>query len=75
MSDTPQHPDAEAQEGGYGYPTLEQEVTPDVLEGAESDNRGDSRAVGTDSAEERGEGDGPTPGEVVDDPPAVEPTD
>ena len=38
MSDTPQNPDAGSKEGGYGYPTLEQEVTPEVLEaGAESD--------------------------------------
>jgi hypothetical protein len=30
MSDTTQGPDG-TDEGGYGYPTLEQEVTPEVL--------------------------------------------
>ena len=60
MSDAPQDPDAGVQEGGYGYPTLEQEVTPEVLEaGAESD----------------GSDDGPTPGQLAKDPSAVEPTD
>jgi hypothetical protein len=63
MSDTPQNPDAgAAQESGYGYPTLEQEVTPEVLEaGAEPDGSGDSAGVGTESAEDSGGGDGPTP--------------
>ena len=76
MSDTPQDPDAGAQEGGYGYPTLEQEVTPEVLEaGAESDGSGDSTGAGTESAEDSGDGDGPTPGELAEDPSAVEPTD
>jgi hypothetical protein len=70
MSDTPQDPDAGAQESGYGYPTLEQEVTPEVLEaGADSDGSGDSTGVGTDSSG------GPTSGELADDPSAVEPTD
>ena len=73
MSDTPQDPDAEVQEGGYGYPTLEQEVTPEVLAaGAESDGSGDSTPVGTESGED---GDGPMPGELVEDPVAAEPTD
>ena len=59
MSDTPQDPDAGVQEGGYGFPSLEQEVTPDVLHpGAESD-----------------EGDRPSPDEEVEEPPAGEPTD
>ena len=60
MSDTSQEPDAGAvEEGGYGYPTLEQEVTPEVLAaGAEPD--------GTESAEDSSDGDGT---------PAVEPTD
>ena len=76
MSDTPQDPDAGAQEGGYGYPTLEQEVTPEVLEaGAESGSSGDSTGAGTESAEDSGDGDGPTPGELAEDPSAVEPTD
>ena len=66
MSDTPQDPDV--QEGGYGFPTLEQEVTPEVLQaGAEPD--------GTESAEDSGGGDGPAPGELVEDPSAIEPTD
>ena len=74
MSDTPT--DSDAQEGGYGYPTLEQEVTPEVLEaGAESDGSGDSTGLSTNSAEGSEAGDGPTPGEFVEDPPAVEPTD
>ncbi|GEK23057.1 hypothetical protein [Cellulomonas xylanilytica] len=61
MSDTPQDPDAGTQEGGYGYPTLEQEVTPEVLEaGAGSDEDG---------------GDESTPGDPVEDPSAAEPTD
>jgi hypothetical protein len=75
MSDTPQDPDAVPQEGGYGYPTLEQEVTPEVLAaGTESDGSGESPRVGTEPAEDSS-GDGPTPGEVVEDPSAVEPTD
>ena len=74
MSDTPQDPDAGVEEGGYGYPTLEQEVTPEVLEGgAESDGGADSTRAGTDSAEDSG--DGPTPGELEENPSAVEPTD
>jgi hypothetical protein len=37
MSDTPQDPDAGVPEGGYGFPSLEQEVTPEVLHpGAQS---------------------------------------
>ena len=76
MSDTPQNPDAGSKEGGYGYPTLEQEVTPDLLEtGAESDGSGDSAGVGTESAEDSADGDGPTPGELANGPSAVEPTD
>ena len=88
MSDTSHDPDAGAQdEGGYGYPTLEQEVTPEVLEaGAESDGPGDSArsdAARSDaeSAEDSGEADDsgedgtPAPGELLEDPPAVEPTD
>ena len=77
MSDTPQDPDAGAQEGGYGYPSLEQEVTPEVLEaGAESDGSGDLNRVDTESAEgSSGGDDGPIPGELVEDPSAVEPTD
>ena len=76
MSDAPQAPDARAQEGGYGYPTLEQEVTPEVLaSGAESDGSGDSTNVGTESAEDNGDGGGPTPGELSEDPSAVEPSD
>ena len=63
MSDTPQDPDAGAQEGGYGYPPLEQEVTREVLEGgAESDEDG-----GTDDA--------PARGELATEPTATEPTD
>ena len=76
MSDTTQDPDAGAQEGGYGYPTLEQEVTPEVLgAGAEADGSGDSPDVRTESAEDSVDADEPTPGELVDDPSAVEPTD
>ena len=55
MSDTSHDPDAGAQdEGGYGYPTLEQEVTPEVLEGAESDGSRDSTGVGTEPARDGG---------------------
>lgn len=61
MSDTPQDPDAGVQEGGYGFPSLEQEVTPEVLH--------PSAESGEDS------GDGSTPGEVEDDPSAGEPSD
>ena len=68
MSDTPQDLDAGVQEGGYGSPTLEQEVTPEVLEGG-------STRGGTRSAEDSGGGDAPTPGELAEDPPATEPTD
>jgi hypothetical protein len=76
MTDTPQQPDAGAQEGGYGFPTLEQEVTPDVLKGgAESERSGDAAGVGTPSAENGGDDDGPTPGELEEHPSAVEPTD
>jgi len=61
MSDSSQDPDAGAvEEGGYGYPTLEQEVTPEVLAAA---------------AEPESGGDGTTRCEPVGDPPAVEPTD
>ena len=59
MSDTPQDPDAGVQEGGYGFPSLEQEVTPEVLH---------PRA-------EPDEGDRPSPDDVVEEPPAGEPTD
>ncbi|WP_315094950.1 hypothetical protein [uncultured Cellulomonas sp.] len=70
MSDSPQDPGAAAQEGGYGYPTLEQEVTPEVLEaGAGSDGSA------TGSAEDGGSDDAPTPGELEADPSPVEPTD
>jgi len=65
MTDTPQGPDAGTQEGGYGSPTLEEEVTPEVLQGG-----GDSGGSGDGT-----EPDGPTPGELEEDPPAVEPTD
>jgi hypothetical protein len=75
MSDTPQDPDAGAQEGGYGYPTLEQEVTPEVLEGAEGDGSGDATGVDTESAKDSNDGDEPTPGELEEHPSAVEPTD
>ncbi|RHA38810.1 hypothetical protein [Cellulomonas rhizosphaerae] len=76
MSDSPQVPDAEAQEGGYGYPTLEQEVTPEVLEaGAESDGPREPSPIATDGAEESDGGDRPAPGEHDEDPPAVEPPD
>jgi len=80
MSDTPQGPDAGTQEGGYGYPTLEQEVTPEVLEaGAAADGSGDAVHNGTPSAEDGDDGDdgddgedgddAPTPGELEEDPP------
>jgi hypothetical protein len=62
MSDTTQDPGGTQEEGGYGYPTLEQEVTPEVLAAA-----GDGAAPADD--------DGPTPGELEEDPVAVEPTD
>ena len=76
MSDTSQDPDAGTQEGGYGFPTLEQEVTPEVLEaGAGSEGSGESARVDTESAEGSGNSDGPTPGELEDDPSATEPTD
>ena len=67
MSDTPQESDGATQEGGYGFPTLEQEVTPEFLAaaGAESD--------GSDETAEGG--DEPAPGEPVADPTPVEPTD
>lgn len=74
MSDEPQEPDAGAQDGGYGYPTLEQEVTPEVLEGGAASG-GDAPRAGTEPAEDSGEGDTPAPGEVEADPPAVEPPD
>jgi hypothetical protein len=67
MSDTSQDRDAGVQEGGYGYPTLEQEVTPEVLEaGAQPAGSGDS---------EDSDDDEPNPGELEEDPSAVEPTD
>jgi len=90
MSEAPQDRDAGPQEGGYGYPTLEQEVTPEVLEaGAAADGSGDAVHTGTPSAEDAEDGedgddaptpdeleeDPPTPGELVEDPPATEPTD
>lgn len=76
MSDAPQDPDAGAQDGGYGYPTLEQEVTPEVLEsGAGSAGSGSSPDGGSESAEDGGHHDEPTPGELEEDPSAVEPTD
>jgi hypothetical protein len=76
MSDAPHEPDAEAQDGGYGYPTLEQEVTPEVLEGgAESGGSGDAPDGGTGSAAPAEDDDAPVPGELVEDPSAVEPTD
>ena len=74
MSDTPQEPDAGIQEGGYGFPTLEQEVTPEVLErSAESDGSGRNPDDGTTFAEHSS--DGTTPVEPVENPSAVEPTD
>ncbi|MBB2923477.1 hypothetical protein [Cellulomonas cellasea] len=74
MSDAPQDPDAGTQESGYGYPTLEQEVTPEVLEGgAASEGSGGSPQAGTESTEDGD--DAPTPGELEEDPSAVEPTD
>lgn len=64
MSDTPQEPDAGTPEGGYGFPTLEQEVTPELLErSAESDGSG------------KDPDDGTTPVEPVENPSAVERTD
>ncbi|MGY4644318.1 hypothetical protein [Cellulomonas sp. URHB0016] len=79
MSDTSEDSGARAQEGGYGYPTLEQEVTPEVLEaGAGSHRSGESPAAGTEAtepAEGGDDGNGPTPGELAEDPPVVEPTD
>jgi len=73
MSDAPQDPGTGAQDGGYGYPTLEQEVTPEVLEGgAESEGSGDAPDAGARSGEDTGT---PVPGELVEDPSAVEPTD
>lgn len=75
MSETPQNPDAAAQEGGYGYPTLEQEVTPEVLEtGAGSDGSGAPAPADGESGEDA-DGDAPAPGELEEDPPVVEPTD
>ncbi|WP_156043715.1 hypothetical protein [Cellulomonas sp. URHE0023] len=71
MSETPQDPDAGTQEGGYGYPTLEQEVTPEALEAGSGS--GDSAGVGSETPEDSS--DRPTPGEPVEDPPALEPTD
>lgn len=74
MSDAPQDPGTGAQDGGYGYPTLEQEVTPEVLEGgAEPGGSGSTADSGTGSTD--GDGDGPTPGDLEADPSAVEPTD
>lgn len=61
MSETPQDAEGRVDEGGYGYPTLEQEVTPEVLAGTEPDEDGDDEV--------------PPPGELVEDPPAAEPTD
>jgi len=82
MSDAPQDSHAGTEEGGYGYPTLEQEVTPEVLAaGSAADGSGDAGDaggagdVGTPSAEDEDGGDGPTPGVLVEDPPATEPTD
>ena len=76
MSETPQEPEATAQDGGYGYPTLEQEVTPEVLEGdAASAGSRDSTSGDTEPAEDSGEREVPTPGEVEADPSPVEPTD
>ena len=69
MSEAPQNPDAGAPDGGgYEYPSLEQEVTPEVLAaGAEPAGSGDGG--------EGGDGDQPAPGELTEDPVAVEPTD
>lgn len=81
MSDAPQDPDAGAQDGGYGYPTLEQEVTPEVLEGgaeqggAAPGGSGDAPDGGTGPAASAEDGDEPVPGELEEDPSAVEPTD
>lgn len=76
MSDTPQEPDGGAPEGGYGYPSLEQEVTPEVLEsGAGSAGSSSAPDGGTGPAEDAGDGEEPTPGELEEDPSAVEPTD
>lgn len=77
MSDTPQDPDAGAQEGGYGYPPLEQEVTREVLEGgAQSDEAGaGSDEAGAGSDEDDGTDDAPAPGELATEPTATEPTD
>lgn len=75
MSDTPREPDGGVQEGGYGYPTLEEEVTPDVLEagaeregsvgapraGADGDEKGDAA---DDSVREQGQT--PTAEEATD---------
>lgn len=76
MSDAPQDPDTGAQDGGYGYPTLEQEVTPEVMEGgAESGGSGGAPEGGAEAAENGGDDSEPMPGELVEDPSAVEPTD
>ncbi|MBO9556222.1 hypothetical protein [Cellulomonas sp.] len=80
MSDTPQDPDAGTQEGGYGYPTLEQEVTPEVLHAGDAPaGSGDAAHAGTPSDEgedeDEDDGDGSAPGELVEDPAATEPTD
>ncbi|MFS0701677.1 hypothetical protein AB6N24_17020 [Cellulomonas sp. 179-A 4D5 NHS] len=73
MSDAPQDPGTGEQDGGYGYPTLEQEVTPEVLEGgAGTEGSGDAPDEDAGSAEDGG---APVPGELVEDPSAVEPTD
>lgn len=61
MSDTPQESDGVTQEGGYGFPTLEQEVTPEFLAAADDES---------DSSDESAED-----GEPVADPSPVEPTD
>ena len=68
MSDTPQEPDP-VQEGGYGFPTLEQEVTPDVLAGGAAPDEHAEPAEGSD------DGDGPKPDELEEDQSVVEPTD
>lgn len=60
MSDTPQDPGSRVQEGGYGYPTLEQEVTPEVLQGGTAADSSDDSPDGTESAEDSGESDEPT---------------
>ena len=57
MSDAPQEPDTQIGEGGYGFPTLEQEVTPEVLrQSADSDGSKGAPSDGSTSAEDSSDG-------------------